>query len=76
LKYPSTVSTVAPKILRQLVQLIAAPPPSQTVPNPQTTQAKLPFTDLKDFDGVAVDTADNVYVTDYFKNRVLEPSAR
>jgi hypothetical protein len=45
------------------------------VPNPQTTQAKLPFTDLKDSDGVAVDTADNVDVTDYFNNRVLEPSA-
>jgi hypothetical protein len=29
-------------------------------------QAKLPFTDLKVADGVAVDTADNVYVTDYF----------
>jgi hypothetical protein len=38
-------------------------------------QAKLPFTDLKISDGVAVRTADNVYVTDYFNNRVLEPSA-
>ena len=38
-------------------------------------QAKLPFTDLKVADGVAVDTAENVYVTDYFNNRMLEPSA-
>ena len=38
-------------------------------------QAKLPFTDLKVADGVAADTADNVYVTDYFNNRMLEPSA-
>jgi hypothetical protein len=38
-------------------------------------RAKLPFTDLKDSDGVAVDTADNVYATNHFDNRVLEPSA-
>jgi hypothetical protein len=38
-------------------------------------QSKLPFIDLKDADGVAVETADNVYVTCYFNNRVLEPLA-
>ncbi len=36
----------------------------QTMPNPQTTQVELRFTGLKAPEGVAVDTAGNVYVTD------------
>ncbi|EUA51216.1 NHL repeat family protein [Mycobacterium xenopi 3993] len=36
------------------------------------TQSDLPFTDLNHPDGVAVDTAGNVYVTDTDNNRVLK----
>lgn len=46
--------------------------PSQTVPNPKTTQVELPFTGLRSTGGVAVDTAGNVYVTDSDNNRVLK----
>jgi DNA-binding beta-propeller fold protein YncE len=46
--------------------------PSQTVPNPHTTQVELPFTGLNGPDDVAVDSVGNVYVADDDNNRVLK----
>jgi glucose/arabinose dehydrogenase len=53
-------------------------PPSQTIHNLQPSQTvykpqvELPFTGLTNPDGVAVDTAGSVYVTDDNNNRVLK----
>jgi DNA-binding beta-propeller fold protein YncE len=44
----------------------------QAVPNPQTTQVELPFTDLNRPGGVAVDTDGDVYIADTGHSRVLE----
>jgi len=46
--------------------------PSQTTPNHQTSRVELPFTGLNVPDGVAVDTAGDVYVADYGDGRVLK----
>jgi serine/threonine-protein kinase len=40
-----------------------------------STQTVLPFTGLNRPEGVAVDSAGNVYVTDEWKNRVLKLAA-
>jgi serine/threonine-protein kinase len=40
-----------------------------------TTQAVLPFTGLDGADGVAVDTAGNVYVGDWGNDRVVKLAA-
>ncbi len=42
------------------------------LPAGSTTQVALPFTGVKDPQGVAVDTAGNVYVADKGNNRVLK----
>jgi serine/threonine protein kinase, bacterial len=39
---------------------------------PPTTPTVLPFTGLNKPDGVAVDTAGNLYVTDLSNNRVVK----
>jgi serine/threonine protein kinase, bacterial len=41
-----------------------------------TTQTELPFTGLNHPQGVAVDTVGDVYVTDYYNNRVVKWAAR
>jgi DNA-binding beta-propeller fold protein YncE len=41
-------------------------------PSSPPSHVELPFTGLKNPTGVAVDTTGNVYVTDFFNNRVLK----
>ena len=61
----------APPSETALVELPSSEP-SQAAPNPQTPQVELPFTGVNDPEGVAVDSAGNLYVADNGNSRVLK----